>query len=339
MNIVPSRDMPPVEAVAPQQRLEKRYALVERVLRSNIARRHLPEGLVLLEGPLAALLQTSRAPVQRALAKLEQDGLIHRFEGRGFLVGPPDSTAHLLRHDIRQLGLLVPDEVDEALQARGSGEWIAADLERAVSACLVFGAFRMVEADVAAHYAVSRTVIRDVLGRLQERGLLQKTQSSRWIAGPLTAQALRDCYDLRGIIEPAALLSAAPNVDRADLLALREALAAEEAPSRGPALFASFVDLCIASAPNAALVATVRQNMTLLDAAARSLAQLGLPEDDAGLAELRTTVDLVLNGSIAAAAEWWRDHLRAACRRSVAQLKIVAIIERPQWLPSFLVPA
>ena len=334
-----SRELPLEDAAAPQQRPEKRYALVERVLRSNIARRHLPEGLVLLEAPLAALLQSSRAPVQRALAQLEQDGLVHRFDGRGFLVGAPGSAASPLRLDLRQLGLLVPDEVDEALQARGSGEWIAADLEQAVSACLVFGAFRMVEADVAAHYAVSRTVIRDVLGRLQERGLLRKTQSSRWIAGPLTAQALRDCYELRCIIETAALLAAAPALDRADLIALRDALAAAEAPSRGPALFARFTDLCIASAPNQALVAMVRQNMTVLDAAARSLAQLGLPQDDAGLAELRTAVDLLLNGSVAAAAEWWRDHLRAACRRSVAQLKIVAIIERPQWLPPFLVPA
>src|ERR1700712_2221148 len=136
----------------PQQRLEKRYALVERVLRANIARRHLPEGLVLLEAPLAALLQTSRAPVQRALAQLEHDDLVHRFSGGGYLVGTPRSPAEPIRIDLRQLGLVVSDDVDEALHARGSGEWIAADLERAVSACLAFGEFRMVEADVAAHY-------------------------------------------------------------------------------------------------------------------------------------------------------------------------------------------
>ncbi len=323
-----------------QQRSEKRYALVERVLRANIAQNHLPEGMVLLEAPLAALLQTSRAPVQRALARLEQDGLVHRFEGRGYLVGGATSVAPPIRRDLRQLGLRVSDEVDEALQARGSGEWIAADLERAVSVCLVFGAFRMVEADVAAHYNVSRTVIRDVLGRLHERGLLRKTQSSRWVAGPLTAQALRDRYEVCGILEPAALLAAAPGIDRGALLRLRDdvSVSAGEALHRGSDLFARFVDLCIAAAPNAALVAMVRQNMIVLEATARSLAQLGLPQDDAAAAELRTAVDLLLNGSAAAAAEWWRDHLRAACRRSVAQLKIVAIIDRPRWLPSFLVP-
>ncbi len=77
--------------------------------------------------------------------------------------------------------------------------------------------------------------------------------------------------------------------------------------------------------------------MTLLDAADRSLAHLGLPRDDAGLAELRAAVDLLLNGSVAAAAEWWRDHLRAACRRSVAQLKIVAVIDQPSGIPPYLV--
>jgi DNA-binding GntR family transcriptional regulator len=279
--------------------------------------------------------------VQRALAQLERDGLIRRFSGRGYLVGRADSAAAPIRTDLRQLGLVVSDELDEALQARGSGEWIAADLEQAVSVCLVFGAFRMIEADVAAHYGVSRTVIRDVLGRLQERGLLRKTQSSRWIAGPLTAQALRECYEVRGILEPAALLAAAPGIDRGELLRLRDDLMRDgsEARAPGPDLHARFIDLCIGAAPNAALVALVRQNMTVLEATTRSLAQLGLPQDDAAAAELRTAADLLLNGSAAAAAEWWRDHLKAASRRSVAQLKIVAIIERPDWLPSFLVPA
>ena len=41
---------------------EPRYELITRVLRSNIQRGTLPEGLVLLEGPIAAVMQTSRVP-------------------------------------------------------------------------------------------------------------------------------------------------------------------------------------------------------------------------------------------------------------------------------------
>ena len=318
-----------------QQRVERRHELVYRVLRANILKGHLPCGQVLLEAPLAAVLQTSRAPVQRALTQLAIDDLVHRFEGRGFLVGSAGSGAVPVRADLRELGLVVSDDLDEALQTRASWERIAADVEEAVSSCLAFGEFRMVEAEVAAHFNVSRTVIRDVLGRLQERGLLRKTQSSRWIAGPLTAHALKECYDLRGILEPAALLAAAPGIGHAPLAALRALVADRQmAPAE---LFARFGALCLLSTPNRRLAGMIRQNMMLLDAADRSLAHLGLPGDDAGLAELRVAVDLLLNGSIAAAAEWWRDHLRAACRRSVAQLKIVAVIDQPSGIPPYLV--
>src|SRR4051794_26380913 len=66
----------------------KLYHRVESVLRENILAGRLPEGFVLLEMPIAGVLQTSRAPVQRALRMLESEGLIHRFDGRGYLVGP-----------------------------------------------------------------------------------------------------------------------------------------------------------------------------------------------------------------------------------------------------------
>ncbi|UDL96718.1 GntR family transcriptional regulator [Lichenihabitans sp. PAMC28606] len=321
------------------QRFERRHELVYRVLRANILRGHFPEGLVLLEAPLAELLQTSRAPVQRALQDLERDGLVHRFEGRGFLVGRLDVPGQPIRIDLRELGLVMSGEMDEALQTRGSGEWILDDLEQAVSSCLVFGEFRMIEAEVAAHFHVSRTVIRDVLGRLQERGLLRKTQTSRWLAGPLTAHALKDCYDLRGILEPAALMAAAPAIDRERLAALRNDTTSHEGEHVPDAavLFARFIGLCLLTTPNGPLASMVRQNMSVLDAASRSLARLGLPQDNAAINELRVTIDLILNGSIGAAAELWRDHLKAACRRSVAQLKIVAIIERPHDLPPYLV--
>ena len=66
---------------------EPRYELITLVLRSNIISGVLPEGLVLLEGPIAALMQTSRMPVQAALRRLAAEGLVHRFDGRGYLVG------------------------------------------------------------------------------------------------------------------------------------------------------------------------------------------------------------------------------------------------------------
>ncbi len=176
------------------------YEIVERALRSSIGVGRLPAGLVLLEGPIAEIFQTSRAPVQRALARLEADGLIHRFEGRGFLVGAAGVAP--LRADIRGFGLEAGEEIDEAQQSRASWERIYATAERQIASCLVFGRYRIVEAEMADHFGVSRTVVRDVLGRLQERGLIEKNASSHWIAGPLTARAIRELYEMRRLLEP-----------------------------------------------------------------------------------------------------------------------------------------
>lgn len=335
---VNSRALPPSR----DSRFERRHELVERVLRANILDGHLPRGLVLLEAPIATLLQTSRAPVQKALQQLEQDGLVHRFRGRGFVVGRSGGAVEPRRADLRRLGLRVPGEVDEALQSRGSWERIALEVERTVASCLIFGEFRIVETELAHHFSVSRTVVRDLLGRLHERGLLNKNQSSHWIAGPLTAQTIKERYELRRILEPAALMSAAPRLAREPLERLRaEAAGWENGVQNGAGAEAferRFVQLCILPAPNTQLVEAIRQNLMPLAAASRSLEQLGLPHDDAALSETRMAIELLLNGSIRAASEWWSDHLAAGSQRSIAQLKIVAIIDRPQSFAPYLNP-
>ena len=67
----------------------------------------------------------------------------------------------------------------------------------------------LTQQELADHLGVSRTVVRDVLARLQERGLIRKSASSHWIAGPLTARTVSEKFQLRGIVEPAALRLAA----------------------------------------------------------------------------------------------------------------------------------
>ena len=86
------------------QSTQRRYEIAEDVLRRNIVQGVLPRGLVLLEGPVADILQVSRAPVQRALQQLERDGLVHRFRGRGYLVGPAEHAIEPDRTDIKTLG-------------------------------------------------------------------------------------------------------------------------------------------------------------------------------------------------------------------------------------------
>ncbi len=191
----------------------KRYELVAAALRVNIAAGRLPPGLVLLEGSIAGLLKTSRAPVQAALRILEEEDLVRRFEGRGYLVGDAKSTEKPLRTDLTKLGLSVSDEIDSALQNRGLWERVYEEVETAVAASLVFGDFRIIESELGDYYGVSRTVVRDVLSRLHERGLIAKTASSHWVVNALTAQSVRERFKLREILEPEALRLAADTME------------------------------------------------------------------------------------------------------------------------------
>src|ERR1700674_350406 len=123
----------------------KRYELVASVLRSNITSGRLQAGLVLLEGPIASLMKTSRAPVQAALRILEEEKLIRRFGGGGYLVGRPEVSVAAVRRDIGKLGLRIPNEIDAALQNRGLWEVVYEEVESAVAPCLIFGDFRIIE--------------------------------------------------------------------------------------------------------------------------------------------------------------------------------------------------
>jgi DNA-binding GntR family transcriptional regulator len=321
---------------------QRRYEIVEEVLRANLAEGRLPEGLVLLEGPIADIMQTSRAPVQRALQRLESDGLIHRFEGRGYLVGPPGAATQPVRVDIKSLGLAVPQEIDEALQSRASWERIYETVEADVAACVVFGQYRIIEIELAEHFSVSRTVVRDVLSRLQERGLVRKNQSSHWIAGPLTAQSIRDHFALRRLLEPQALVSAAPHLDRSRLAEVFEAFRAKEAePSPQPdesleAFETLLIDTCVLTTPNEMLAETIRNNLLPVLASERLLRQLGLPSDRTVITEHRLIVELLLFGAVDAAAAMLVSHLEAAMNRNIAQMKIVAVIPEPRSIAAYL---
>lgn len=316
---------------------EPRYELITQVLRENIAEGRLPAGLVLLEGPIAALMQTSRAPVQSALRRLQAEGLIHRFEGRGFLVGPPGADVAPLRRDIRDFALEIPAAVDDALQVRGTWRHVYDQVEEEVATCQVFGEYRIVETELADYLGVSRTVVRDVLARLQERGLIHKNASSHWIAGPLTARTLREKFELRAIVEPAALRLAAPHIRYAAVEAIRNRIGTDP-DLTWEALEDALMDECIAQAANTTLVEMIRNNRLLLSAVNRALTGLGLPPDDIALDQYRTLFHLIARHPIDSAAEYLRDHLHIMARKNLARMKIVAVISETRKLAPYLTP-
>jgi DNA-binding GntR family transcriptional regulator len=312
----------------------RRYELVAQVLRANIASGKLPPGLVLLEGPIAALTRTSRAPVQAALRILEDEKLVRRFEGRGYLVARPGQKVEPLRRDIGELGVLVSDDIESALQNRGLWEQVYDEVEAAVAACLIFGDFRIIESELSEHFGVSRTVARDVLGRLNERGLIAKTPSSHWVARALTAQSVRERFQLRQLLEPEAIRLAAGRIDY-------ERLARASRRERELAwteLDRLLMLHCIERAPNAQLIDLIRQNRLPLAAAARALTKLGLPKDEVAASEYLVLFDLIAGRAIDAAAIYWRNHLARLAEKNLARLKIVAVIPDPPAGAPYLTP-
>lgn len=318
----------------------KRYELIATTLRTNISSGRLPIGFVLLEGPIAELMQTSRAPVQAALRILEDEDLVHRFGGRGYLVGQAGQTLAPLRHDIRKLGLSISNEIDEALQNRGLWELVYDEVEAAVAACLIFGEFRIIEAELGDYFGVSRTVVRDVLSRLHERGLIAKNQSSHWIAGPLTAQSVRERFQVRQILEPEALMLAAAVIDYEAIAKLRQR-EGERGQTKHPAtewedLERALMQTCILRAPNAHLVDMIQHNQMPIAAAYRALGKLGLPEDEIAAGEYWTLFDLIAAHRIDAAAAYLRDHLKGMAAKNLARLKIVAVVSEARLLVPYL---
>ena len=321
---------------------QKRYEIAEDVLRGNIEDSTLPLGVVLLEGPIAEILQISRAPVQRALQALESEGLVHRFNGRGYLVGPANLGIEPNRTDIKTLGLTIPRHADEALQSRSSWERIYNTVEADVAGCVVFGQYRIIEIELANHFNVSRTVVRDVLTRLRERGLVRKNQSSHWIAGPLTAQMIKDHFVLRGMLEPQALIAGAGCVDRSRLSELFQRLSDLEKHDIADhlkaleSIYSDFIDICILATLNERLKESIRNNLLPVTATEQLLRRLGLPGDPAIITELRLVTELLLRGAITAAAAMMESHLDASVKRMIAQMKIVAIIPGPSVTAAYL---
>lgn len=316
---------------------EPRYELITRVLRENIQSGVLPDGFVLLEAPIAAMMRTSRVPVQAALRKLLEEGLVHRFDGRGYLVGPAGTGLQPVRGDLRDFPVSVPADVDDALQTRGAWRHVYDQVEEEIASCQIFGEFRIIESELAECLGVSRTVARDVLARLHERGLIRKSDSSHWIAGPLTARIVSEKFELRSIIEPAALRLATANIRYAEVDLLLERIGTD-ASITPQYLGDALLEHCIAQAPNTTLVEMIRGNRLLLSAVDRALIHLGLPRDEETIEQYQTLFDLISRHPIDSACEYLRDQMLITARRYLARMKIVAVIREAGEFAPYLSP-
>jgi len=318
------------------------YEIVRDELARNIAAGKLWPGVVLLEGPIASLLGVSRGPVKRALELMAEDGLIRRFGGRGYLVGGRRDTAKPNRVNLLTLDLEVSGEIQDYAQ-RATWQKIYGEVAESVVACTPFGAYQISESAMCEHFEVSRTVVRDVLGRLNHDGLIEKDRWSHWTAGPLTARDVQESYEMRRLLEPAALRVSAPSLVRAEIEAMRERV--QSARRAGDSCDVdSFEEIerdlhetCLAPVPNRRLIATIRQSR-LPDVISRVFAQhFGLNQNEAALKEHDLVFAELLKGNGPSAAQALELHLLAAMERTRARLKVLSVLNAREIAP-YLTP-
>jgi DNA-binding GntR family transcriptional regulator len=186
----------------------KLYRRAFEVLAEEIGSGAITAGSKLAETGLAQRFGISRAPARQALAELERAGLVQKSQARGYeVVSPLGQSAAAGRRPPEPM----PPQ-NERMQFLSSWELIYGEIEIELVSRTSLASWRINEAALAKTYDVSRTVARDVVARLQQRGIVRKDDSGRWYAPALTEKHIGELYELRWVLEPLALEKAFPRL-------------------------------------------------------------------------------------------------------------------------------
>ncbi|SHG00494.1 DNA-binding transcriptional regulator, GntR family [Kaistia soli DSM 19436] len=314
------------------------YQIVREVLSANVAAGNLPVGTRLLTTAVADRLGVSRPPVKRALELLEADGVITALSSQGYVVGDAAAGTSPERTNLHRLELDLPLELGDNL-GQASWERIFEAVEAEILNCIPFGTFQISESLIGEHFDVSRTVVRDVLSRLDARGLIVKDRSSHWIAGPLSARMLDDAHEIRRLIEPGALASAMPMLSAGFLRDSRAAVT--EALERSTALSVGEVDAmeqalhveALEPLRNRRLAGAVRLQQVSLVINRLFATYIGLHDESDMLREHALILDHMLLGDAEGATVAMRHHLDADHARSRARLKVLSVFDAAEIAP------
>lgn len=253
------------------------YVTIEAVLREHLASRKLPAGLVLGQANVARAFNVSRVPAGIALSRLLDDGLVERFEGRGYVV----PGAAPFRAELLEAGLVVPAEVVNPTATRR--DQIYSDVEHAVAACLPYGRFMLNETALAQYFDVSRTIAHEVLTQLERLGIVEQDSNNRWYAGPLSGDELEHHFEMRWILEPQALRHAYPLLGEGEI---RDRLGRIEAarkyaiqPLDREQLEADLHVRTLAPCPNSLLLHAVQRSQRILIATHSAFASYQSPDE------------------------------------------------------------
>ena len=112
------------------------YELIYGVLREHILDGSFPPGLILGEALVARAFRASRVPAAAALRRLQGDGLIRSFNGRGYLTGK--KAVEPVRLELEAAGLRLPEAISDELALRNRRERIYPEVEHSVAASKAF---------------------------------------------------------------------------------------------------------------------------------------------------------------------------------------------------------
>jgi DNA-binding GntR family transcriptional regulator len=313
------------------------YQRVVAILDSQIRQGAIAADAALTETAVATRFGISRAPARRALVELEQAGLIARSGARGFVVVGGRRRREGRRKDCDAVGL---EMRDVKLVSRPSWERIYGAVESEIIARISFAGWRVNEAELARHYRVSRTVARDVLSRLQQRGVVQKDDRSRWTGPALSSNHVGELYEVRWILEPVALKKAAPNLPPAVLAHVRRNLT--DAIARAHEIGGETLDqlerdlhvTLLGYCGNRALVQAITTPQSLIIAHCflyRWTSRLFATEPF--LPEHLEVIECLEAGRVADAAQALEEHLRVSRERVMARVDAIATGQQPEPLP------
>ncbi|NNM71484.1 GntR family transcriptional regulator [Enterovirga aerilata] len=300
------------------------------ILASRIRAGTIPHGARLLESRVAADFGISRAPARQALAALAEAGLVERASGRGYLaIGRGESGTGAAP---------APEPVQ--LSSAAGWERIYAEVETSIVSRTAFASWRVIEAEIAKHYGVSRTIARDVVARLNQRGVIRKDERARWYAPGLTHDHVAELYEMRWTLEPVALLKAADAAPPELVRRLRaniEAAISEAETLGGAELDALEAELhveLLGFCGQRTLMEALRSYQSLL--VAHSFLYRWLPPlypSEPFLPEHLAVLEALDENRRKAAAAALREHLQASLARALTRIDAVAADIRPEPLP------
>lgn len=316
------------------ERKRPAYALIADTLRETIAAGRLPAGAVLAEGALAALFGASRSPVKQAFAQLESEKLVRRFEGRGVLVG--DAEPRRIEITAATLGLAA--DPSEAVRD-DAWDTLYYALEREVIEASVFGRFRINELALARHFGVGRTVSRNLLLRAQTAGIVAKNDSAHWYVVAMDEARIRDLYELRVMLEPPLIRSAAQTITAGDLdaMAARHVAASKAMPDVGvaelDALEADVHVVCLSFGRNAEAREALKRTRCILAVGKHIQAAIAkIPQIDPFMDEHLTIIEALKAGDGDGAARALEEHLLSSQHK--ADERLAAFRRQPRKTPS-----